>query len=148
MNLIKQKSPAFCRGRLFGRAKQERSSTNGGGAAQIPLARFAAVAIDPDEEVRKAVAGCIQEQTTLRVTEQAKIIAEHCSVPAVQVAEDLISAGLGARVSMEVGPSDEMKRSDAAIRSRAYAIWERNGCTGSADDHWYAAQRELSAEAK
>jgi len=104
--------------------------------------------IDRDEEVRKAVADCIEEQSTLRVSERAKIIARNCSVPAEQVAEDLLNAGLGARVSMEVGPMDELKRSDAEIRARAYAIWEREGYTGSAEDHWFAAQRELAAKTK
>jgi hypothetical protein len=49
---------------------------------------------------------------------------------------------------MEIGPSEEIKRRDAEVRSRAYAIWERQGCTGNAEDHWYAAQRELAAEGK
>ena len=101
---------------------------------------------DPDEEVRKAVADCIQKQSTLRVSHQAQIIAKTCSVPAEAVAEDLLNAGLGARVSMEVGPMDEIKARDAEIRARAYAIWEREGRTGEAEDHWFAAQRELAAE--
>jgi hypothetical protein len=147
MNLFKQKSQAVRSKPLFAGAKHERI-TKGGGGSQIPLARSTAVSIDSDEEVRKAVAGCIEEQSTLRVTKQARIIADHCSLPAEQVAEDLINAGLGARVSMEVGPTDEIRRRDAEIRLRAYAIWQREGCTGNAEDHWYAAQRELRAKAK
>jgi len=107
-----------------------------------------AIITTPDEEVRKAVASCIEEQTTLRVSEQARIVAEHCSVPAEQIAEGLISAGLRAGVSLEVGPTDEIKRRDAEIRLRAYAIWDREGRTGTAEDHWFAAQRELAAEGK
>jgi hypothetical protein len=49
---------------------------------------------------------------------------------------------------MEVGPMEEIKRSDAEIRARAYAIWEREGCSGTAEDQWFAAQRELASKQK
>jgi Protein of unknown function (DUF2934) len=104
--------------------------------------------INPEEAVRKAVAECIEEQSTLRVTEQAQIISQELRGACGEVAEDLLNAGLGARVSMEVGSMDEIKRNDAEIRARAYAIWEREGYTGTAEDHWFAAQRELAAEQK
>jgi Protein of unknown function (DUF2934) len=146
MNMFKQKSQAFRRG-LLGRAKHDSSPTYGGDSEK-PHGSSAAVPVDADDEVRKAVAGCIEEQSTLRVSEQARLIADRCSVPAGPIAEDLMSAGLGARVSMEVGPTDELMRRDAEIRVRAYEIWQRGGCTGNAEDHWYAAQRELTLEGK
>jgi len=31
------------------------------------------------------------------------------------------------------------------IRSRAYQIWEREGRSGRAEDHWLQAERELAA---
>jgi hypothetical protein len=31
------------------------------------------------------------------------------------------------------------------IRLRAYDIWEREGCSGRAEDHWLQAERELAA---
>ena len=30
------------------------------------------------------------------------------------------------------------------IRTRAYELWEQAGCTGSADEHWCWAERELA----
>jgi Protein of unknown function (DUF2934) len=41
-----------------------------------------------------------------------------------------------------------MDNRDEKIRMRAYAIWERQGRTGSPDDHWFEAERELKAEEK
>jgi Protein of unknown function (DUF2934) len=35
---------------------------------------------------------------------------------------------------------------DEKIRIRAYAIWERQGRSGSPEDHWFEAERELRAE--
>lgn len=32
------------------------------------------------------------------------------------------------------------------IRTRAYEIWERQGRSGSPDDHWLEAEREFKAE--
>jgi hypothetical protein len=32
------------------------------------------------------------------------------------------------------------------IRARAYEVWERQGCTGSPEDHWHQAERELKNE--
>ena len=39
-----------------------------------------------------------------------------------------------------------MDNRDEKIRMRAYEIWERQGRTGSPDDHWFEAERELRAE--
>ncbi len=39
-----------------------------------------------------------------------------------------------------------MNNSDEKIRMRAYEIWERQGRSGSPDDHWFEAERELRAE--
>jgi hypothetical protein len=36
-----------------------------------------------------------------------------------------------------------MDSREERIRVRAYEIWERQGCTGSPDDHWFGAEREL-----
>ncbi len=36
-----------------------------------------------------------------------------------------------------------MDNRDDRIRVRAYEIWERQGRTGSPDDHWFGAEREL-----
>ncbi len=33
---------------------------------------------------------------------------------------------------------------DERIRQRAYEIWEREGRTGSPEDHWFRAERELA----
>jgi hypothetical protein len=41
-----------------------------------------------------------------------------------------------------------MDNRDEKIRRRAYEIWERQGRTGSPDDHWFEAERELRAEAE
>jgi hypothetical protein len=35
---------------------------------------------------------------------------------------------------------------DEKIRMRAYEIWECQGRTGSPDDHWFEAERELRAK--
>jgi Protein of unknown function (DUF2934) len=32
------------------------------------------------------------------------------------------------------------------VRARAYEIWERQGGTGSPEDHWHQAERELKNE--
>ena len=29
------------------------------------------------------------------------------------------------------------------IQERAYEIWEREGCSGDPEDHWYRAEQEL-----
>jgi Protein of unknown function (DUF2934) len=39
-----------------------------------------------------------------------------------------------------------MDNLDEKIRMRAYEIWERQGRSGSPDDHWFEAERELRAE--
>jgi hypothetical protein len=39
-----------------------------------------------------------------------------------------------------------MDHRDEKIRMRAYEIWERQGRTGSPEDHWFEAERELRAE--
>jgi hypothetical protein len=39
-----------------------------------------------------------------------------------------------------------MNDRDEKIRMRAYGIWECQGRTGSPDDHWFEAERELRAE--
>ena len=39
-----------------------------------------------------------------------------------------------------------MDNREEKIRVRAYEIWERQGRTGSPDDHWFEAGRELRAE--
>jgi hypothetical protein len=39
-----------------------------------------------------------------------------------------------------------MHNRDEKIRMKAYEIWERQGRTGSPDDHWFEAERELRAE--
>jgi hypothetical protein len=36
-----------------------------------------------------------------------------------------------------------MDNREEKIRVRAYEIWERQGRTGSPDDHWFGAEREL-----
>jgi hypothetical protein len=36
-----------------------------------------------------------------------------------------------------------MDNREEKIRMRAYEIWERQGRTGSPDDHWFGAEREL-----
>jgi Protein of unknown function (DUF2934) len=36
-----------------------------------------------------------------------------------------------------------MDSREEKIRVRAYEIWERQGRTGSPDDHWFGAEREL-----
>ena len=38
---------------------------------------------------------------------------------------------------------DAMDSREERIRARAYEIWERQGRTGSPDDHWFGAEREL-----
>jgi Protein of unknown function (DUF2934) len=32
------------------------------------------------------------------------------------------------------------------IRRRAYELWEQDGRTGDPEDHWFEAERELTAE--
>ena len=39
-----------------------------------------------------------------------------------------------------------MDNRDEKIRIRAYEIWERQGRSGSPEDHWFEAERELRAE--
>jgi Protein of unknown function (DUF2934) len=39
-----------------------------------------------------------------------------------------------------------MDNRDEKIRMKAYEIWERQGRSGSPDDHWFEAERELRAE--
>jgi hypothetical protein len=39
-----------------------------------------------------------------------------------------------------------MDHRDEKIRMRAHEIWERQGRTGSPDDHWFEAEREFRAE--
>jgi hypothetical protein len=39
-----------------------------------------------------------------------------------------------------------MVNRDEKIRMKAYEIWERQGRSGSPDDHWFEAERELRAE--
>jgi hypothetical protein len=39
-----------------------------------------------------------------------------------------------------------MNNRDEKIRMRAYEIWERQGCSGSPEDHWFEAERELKAD--
>jgi hypothetical protein len=39
-----------------------------------------------------------------------------------------------------------MDNRDEKIRIRAYEIWEHQGHSGSPDDHWFEAERELRAE--
>ena len=29
------------------------------------------------------------------------------------------------------------------IQERAYEIWQREGCSGDPEDHWYRAEREV-----
>ena len=41
-----------------------------------------------------------------------------------------------------------MDHRDEKIRMRAYEIWERQGRSGSPDDHWFEAERELRVEAE
>jgi hypothetical protein len=36
-----------------------------------------------------------------------------------------------------------MDNREEKIRVRAYEIWERQGRTGSPDDHWFGAERDL-----
>ena len=36
---------------------------------------------------------------------------------------------------------------EQCIRTRAYELWEQAGCTGSADEHWCRAERELASPA-
>jgi hypothetical protein len=38
-----------------------------------------------------------------------------------------------------------MQTLEDRIRSRAYEIWERAGCTGDPEDHWRQAEQELAA---
>ncbi|WP_244610400.1 DUF2934 domain-containing protein [Microvirga pakistanensis] len=39
-----------------------------------------------------------------------------------------------------------MDDKEEKIRTRAYEIWERQGHSGSPDDHWFEGERELKAE--
>jgi hypothetical protein len=39
-----------------------------------------------------------------------------------------------------------MDNRDEKIRMKAHEIWERQERTGSPDDHWFEAERELRAE--
>jgi hypothetical protein len=39
-----------------------------------------------------------------------------------------------------------MDNREEEIRVRAYEIWERQGRSGSPEDHWFEAERELKAE--
>jgi len=39
-----------------------------------------------------------------------------------------------------------MVNRDEKIRMKAYEIWERQGRSGSPEDHWFEAERELRAE--
>jgi hypothetical protein len=39
-----------------------------------------------------------------------------------------------------------MDNREEEIRVRAYEIWERQGRSGSPEDHWLEAERELKAE--
>jgi hypothetical protein len=39
-----------------------------------------------------------------------------------------------------------MDSREERIRVRAYEIWERQGRSGSPEDHWLEAERELKAE--
>jgi len=41
-----------------------------------------------------------------------------------------------------------METREGLIRERAYELWERSGRSGSPEEHWLRAERELAEEAE